>query len=117
MNRRVTVGILRGGQRCEKIDARRSTALLVVGLAVCAPVYVSPPFYVCERVCVRESQSQSFARREGSPLTSTVSFASGLRPAGGEASGLPPSGIDSPMLPIFSSVSVSLPPLPSPSLY
>src|SRR6218665_2299660 len=114
MNRRVTVGILRGGQRCEQIDARRSTALFVVGLAVCAPVYVSPPFCACERVCVRERQRQSFALREGRPLTSTEAFASGLRPAGGEASGLQPSGIDSPMLPIISSVSVSLPPLPPP---
>src|SRR6218665_1652628 len=71
---------------------------------------------VRERVCVRERQRQSFALREGRPLTSTEAFASGLRPAGGEASGLQPSGIDLPMLPIFSSVPVSLPPLPSPSL-
>src|SRR6218665_2630815 len=69
---------------------------------------------VRERVCVRERQRQSFALREGRPLASTEAFASGLRPAGGEASGLQPSGIDSPMLPIFSSVSVSLPPLPPP---
>src|SRR6218665_3764849 len=71
---------------------------------------------VRERVCVRERQRQSFALREGRPLTSTEAFASGLRPAGGEASGLQPSGIDLPMLPIFSSVSVSLPPPPPPSL-
>src|SRR6218665_302511 len=69
-----------------------------------------------ERACVRERQRQSFALREGRPLTSTQAFASWLRPAGGEASGLQPSGIDSPMLLIFSSVSVSLPPSLLPSL-
>src|SRR6218665_1226561 len=61
------------------------------------------------------SLSQSPIPRPEPPrhLVSTDAFASGLRPAGGEASGLQPSGIDSPTLfPLLSPPSLppSLPP-------
>src|SRR6218665_1948688 len=63
-----------------------------------------------------ERQRHSFALLEGRPLASTKAFASGLRPAGGEASGLQPSGVDSPTLsPAIPSLPLSLPPSLLPS--
>src|SRR6218665_896516 len=65
-----------------------------------------------------ERQRQSFALREGRHLVSTDAFASGLRPAGGEASGLPPSGIHSPILfPLLSPPSLGTSPSCMPSAY